>query len=163
MRLLFILLGFTVSFNLIAQKKFKIELEFKYKQPYCGTAKPNAKQIADADIERPLDKQTFFVYLNNLCVDTILTNDSGKVIIKYLPGTYYLFEPWKILKKTPDGSPVTDFHKACLAKEWAKPNYELTIKEDDFNLKYFEISASRCSNQLACLKVRHLPALIKRK
>lgn len=152
-----------LSLNSIAQKKFKVELEFKYKQPYCGAAKPNAQQIAEAEIERPLDKQTFYVYLNNICFDTLLTNDSGRVVIKYLPGVYNLFEPWKILKKTPDGSPVTDFHKPCLAKEWAKPNYELTIKEDDFNLKYFEISASRCSNQLACLKVRHLPSLIKRK
>lgn len=151
-----------LQLQLIAQKKFKVELEFKYKQPYCGAAKPTPEQQLAADTERPLDKQTFYVYLENKCVDTLITNDSGKVVIKYLPGTYYLFEPWKILKKTPDGSPITDFHKTCLVKEWAKPNYKLTIKEDDFTLDYFEISASRCSNQLACLKVRHLPKLIKR-
>lgn len=151
-----------LQLQVIAQKKFKVELEFKYKQPYCGSAKPTPEQQAAADTERPLDKQMFYVYLDNKCVDTLLTNDSGKVVIKYLPGTYYLFEPWKVLKKTPDASPITDFHKACLVKEWAKPNYKLTIKEDDFTLDYYEISASRCSNQLACLKVRHLPKLIKR-
>lgn len=151
-----------IQLQLIAQKKFKVELEFRYKQPYCGNAKPTPKQYEAATIERPLDKQTFYIFQNNKCVDTLITNDSGKVVVKYLPGEYFLFEPWKVLKKTPDGSSITDFHKTCLVKEWAKPNYKLTIKEDDFTLDYYEISASRCSNQLACLRVRHLPKLIKR-
>ncbi len=160
---LFLISVFCLFITAKAQK-IKIELEFKYKQPYCGSAKPTADMIAEADKEKPLDNQKFYVYQNDKCIDTIKTNDLGTVIIKYLPGTYFLFEPWKQFKKTPDASPISDFNKTCLAKEWLKPNYKITINnETDFKMDYYEISASRCAHQLACLKVRHLPSIIKRK
>lgn len=146
-----------------AQKKIKLELTFRYTKPYCGVAKPSSVQLADSKKDRPLPKQKFFVYQNNKCVDSLITNDSGNVIVKYYPGTYYLFEPWKHFKSTPDNSPLTDFFDDCLAKEWVKPNYKVTILEGNFNMIYYEVSASRCPNQLACLKVRHLPSEIKRK
>lgn len=146
-----------------AQVKMKIELVFKYTKPYCGGAKLSAEKLAEVQKETPLSKWKFYVYKDNQCIDSIQTNDSGKVIVKYFPGTYYLFESWKQFKKTPDNSPMKDFFKDCLVKEWAKPNYKLTISEGDFTMDYYEISASRCPNQLACLKVRHLPSQIKRK
>ncbi|MGZ4043203.1 MAG: hypothetical protein ACXVO9_08375, partial [Bacteroidia bacterium] len=144
-------------------KKLKLELTFKYTKPYCGGAKPTAAMIEESKKERPLAKQRFYVYQDNKCIDSLLTNDSGNVIVKYYPGTYFLFEPWKHFKKTPDNSPMGDFFKDCLAKEWAKPNYKVIIGDEDFQMIYYEISLSRCPNQLACLKVRHLPSQIKRK
>lgn len=159
-----LLFAFTLfTFSVFSQAKMKIELVFKYTKPYCGTAKLSAEKLAEVQKEAPLAKWKFYVYKDNICVDTIHTNDSGKVIVKYFPGTYYLFESWKQFKKTPDGSPMKDFFKDCLVKEWAKPNYKLNISEEDFTMDYYEVSASRCSNQLACLKVRHLPSQIKRK
>ncbi|MBS1651223.1 MAG: hypothetical protein JSU07_04355 [Bacteroidetes bacterium] len=162
MKFLFVIFSVALFLPSKAQRKLKMELGFTYKQPYCGAAKPTVEQQLEAQRERPLDKQKFYVFKENICVDTIITNDSGLVRVKYLTGTYFLFEPWKVEKKTPDGSPMTDFFKACLEKEWKKPNYKLTVNNEDFKLEYYEISISRCSNQLACLKVRHLPKLIKR-
>lgn len=158
-----LLLLFVCLIGICNAQKVKIQFEFKYKQPYCGGAKPTAEIIAETQKERPLDNQKFYVYQNNKCIDTIRTNDSGAVVLKYLPGTYYLFEAWKHFKKTPDGSPLADFNKACMAKEWLKPNYKIMIASaSDFTMDYYEISASRCAHQLACLKVRHLPAILKR-
>ena len=73
------------------------------------------------------------------------------------------FFVWKHFKRTPDGSPMTDFFPDCIVKEWVKPNYYLTIEMDgEYKMTYLEISASRCSFQYPCLKVRHLPTLIKK-
>jgi len=146
-----------------AQVKFKVELAFKYIKPNCAQGKANAKVQEELKKEVPLANQKFYVYKDNKLVDSLKTNDSGKVFVKYYPGTYLLFEPWKHFKKTPDGSSMTDFFKDCLVKEWTKPNYKLTIVEGDFKMEYYEVSASRCPNQYACLKVRHLPNEIKRK
>ncbi|MBI2721970.1 MAG: hypothetical protein HYX39_07335 [Bacteroidetes bacterium] len=158
------LVAFVVITSIAAgQKKIKLELTFKYTKPYCGAGKASAAQQADSKKERPLPNQKFFVYQNNTCIDSLITNDSGNVVVKYYPGTYFLFEPWKHFKKTPDNSPITDFFGDCLAKEWIKPNYKVTISDGDLLMIYYEISASRCPNQLACLKVRHLPSQIKRK
>jgi hypothetical protein len=141
-----------------AQKKLKGELTFRYNKPGCTGTKASAEKK-----DAPLPNQKFYVYKDNICVDSLVTNDSGNVIIKYYPGTYFLFEPWKHFKKTPDNSPITDFFADCLKKEWAKPNYKVTIAEEGFKMDYYEVSASRCPNQYACLKVRHLPSQIKRK
>jgi hypothetical protein len=157
---LFLLLIVCSSLAISAQKKMKLELTFKYLKPNCRGAK---KKTAVAEKEVPLPNWRFYVYQDNKCIDSIRTNDSGNVIVKYYPGTYYLFESWKHFKKTPDNSPIGDFYKDCMVKEWAKPNYKVTIGEDDFRMDYYEISASRCNNQYACLKVRHLPSQIKRK
>jgi hypothetical protein len=163
MNKLFLLFCCILALAANAQKKLKLELSFKYTKPYCGGAKPTPAMVEESKKERPLPNQKFYVYKDNKCVDSLVTNDSGNVIIKYFPGTYYLFEPWKHFKSTPDNSPLTDFFKDCLVKEWAKPNYKVTISDDDFKMIYYEISASRCPNQYACLKVRHLPSQIKRK
>ncbi|MCW3076937.1 MAG: hypothetical protein JWO32_1546 [Bacteroidetes bacterium] len=147
----------------IAQKKLKVELTFKYTKPYCGGAKPTAAMVEESKKELPLPNHRLYVYQDNKCIDSLRTNDSGNVIVKYYPGTYFLFETWKHFKKTPDSSPAKDFFGDCLAKEWAKPNYKVVIAEDDLKMIYYEISLSRCSNQYPCLKVRHLPSQIKRK
>jgi hypothetical protein len=159
MNKLFLILSICFAFTTNAQKKIKLELTFKYVKPDCS----GKKKTKEAGKEVPLVNQRFYVYQDNKCIDSLRTNDSGNVIIKYYPGTYFLFEPWKHFKKTPDNSPMSDFFKDCLVKEWAKPNYKVSIGDDDFKMDYYEISASRCNNQYACLKVRHLPSQIKRK
>ncbi|MBA3662695.1 MAG: hypothetical protein H0W61_00605 [Bacteroidetes bacterium] len=158
MNKLFLLLCVCLTLSVHAQKKLKLELNFKYSKPNCNGAKTTTSMG-----EKLLAKQRLYVYQDNKCVDSLMTNDSGNVIVKYYPGTYFLFEPWKHFKKTPDNSPISDFFKDCLVKEWAKPNYKVIIGDEDFQMIYYEISLSRCPNQLACLKVRHLPSQIKRK
>lgn len=157
MNKLILLFCVCISITSMAQKKLKGELTFRYNKPNCSGSKASEKKDA------PLPNQKFYVYKDNKCVDSLITNDSGNVIIKYYPGTYFLFEPWKHYKKTPDNSPLTDFFIDCLKKEWVKPNYKVTIAEEGFKMDYYEVSASRCPNQYACLKVRHLPSQIKRK
>lgn len=163
MNRLILLLCVCITIKGNAQKKIKLELTFNYVKPYCGGAKPTAQQQADAKKEIPLTNQKFYVYQNNKCIDSLLTDGNGNAIIKYFPGTYYLFEPWKHFKKTPDGSPATDFFMDCLKKEWAIPNYLVSITDGDYKMTYYEMSLSRCPNQYPCLKVRHLPSQIKRK
>jgi hypothetical protein len=153
---LFIMQGFS-------QVKYKMELEIKYTQPYCGGAKPTPEMVEESKKEKPLTNTKFYVYRDNKCIDTIKTNENGTVIVRLEAGTYFLFETWKQFKRTPDGSPKTDFFADCLKKAWAQPNYKLTVVEGDMKMDYYEVSASRCPNQYACLKVRHLPGEIKRK
>lgn len=145
-------------------QKLKIEIEFRYGKPNCSGKYITTNEIQNSKVDRPLANQKFYVYQSGTCVDSIKTNDSGLVVIKYPPGRYYLYEPWKHFKKTPDGSPMSDFFPDCLVKEWVKPNYYLTIELDgQYKMDYLEISASRCPFQYPCLKVRHLPKLIKTK
>jgi hypothetical protein len=157
-----IFLLFLCSASRIFGQKLKVELEFKYTQPACDS---KSKSGAGEELkeEKALANCKLYLYLNNKCVDSIKTNEEGMVIVKLSPGTYSIFESWKHFKKTPDGSSINDFYKDCLAKEWLKPNYKLTIFEDDMNMIYYEVSAGRCPNQYACLKVRHLPSEIKRR
>ena len=161
MNKLFFVFCFCLSIFCQAQR-IKLEIEFRYGKPDCsGKCKTDA-QIQNSKVDLPLANQRFYIYQSGRCVDSIKTNDSGLVVIKYPPGRYYLYEPWKHNKKTPDGSPASDFFPDCLAKEWVKPNYYLTIELDGtYKMDYMEISASRCSFQYPCLKVRHLPTLIK--
>jgi hypothetical protein len=159
-----LLLTFCLCLSVLCHaQRIKIEIEFRYGLPDCsGKCKTDA-EIQNSKVDKPLAKQRFYVYQSGVCVDSIRTNDSGLVIIKYPPGRYYLYEPWKHFKKTPDNSPIADFFPDCLAKEWVKPNYYLTIEMDgQYKMTYNEISASRCPFQYACLKVRHLPTLIKK-
>jgi hypothetical protein len=145
------------SCGLHSQKKFKLEVDFKYTPPDC-----NAKSVQAARPEAPLTNTKFYVYLADKCVDSIQTDNNGAAILKLAPGIYSLFESWKHFKRTPDNSPLSDFYSDCLAQEWAKPNYKLNIAEGNFNMTYYNVSAARCPNQYACLKVRHLPGEIKR-
>ncbi|MEI8137010.1 MAG: hypothetical protein WCH21_06785 [Bacteroidota bacterium] len=162
MHKLFFIFCFCLSFFCQAQR-IKLEIEFRYGQPDCsGKCKTDA-EIQNSKIDKPLAHQRFYVFQSGHCFDSIKTNDSGLVVIKYPPGRYYLYEPWKHFKRTPDGSPMTDFFSDCIIKEWVKPNYYLTIEMDgEYKMTYLEISASRCSFQYPCLKVRHLPTLIKK-
>ena len=156
--------AFCFFLSLLCQaQRMKIEIEFRYGQPDCsGRCKTDA-EIQNSKVDKPLANQRFYIYQSGNCVDSIITNDSGTVIIKYPPGRYYLYEPWKYFKRTPDCSPMSDFFPDCLVKEWVKPNYYLTIEMDgQYKMTYLEISASRCSFQYPCLKVRHLPTLIKK-
>jgi hypothetical protein len=154
-----ILVLFSLAFTTKAQIKYKVELEFKYTKPDCS-AKANKNAVVKND--SPLANQKLYVYKDGQPVDSLKTDDEGKVFVKYYPGVYSLFEPWKHFKKTPDGSPTSDFFADCLAKEWAKPSYKLTVAEGDFRMDYHDVSASRCPNQYVCLKVRHIPGEIKR-
>jgi hypothetical protein len=137
--------AFCFFLSLLCQaQRMKIEIEFRYGQPDCsGRCKTDA-EIQNSKVDKPLANQRFYIYQSGNCVDSIITNDSGTVIIK-------------------DGSPMSDFFPDCIVKEWVKPNYYLTIEmEGQYKMTYLEISASRCSFQYPCLKVRHLPTLIKK-
>jgi len=149
-------------FQSFAQKKLKVEVEFKYTKPDCEAAKHNKGTDAAGKPETPLTDCKFYIYFNNKCIDTIRTSENGTAIVRLLPGKYLLYEAWKHFKKTPDGSPISDFYNDCLQKEWKKPNYVLNISENNLTMDYNDVSASRCPNQYACLKVRHLPGEIKR-
>ncbi|MDP3567318.1 prealbumin-like fold domain-containing protein [Sediminibacterium sp.] len=163
MHKLFFAFCFLLSIFCQAQR-IKLEIEFRYGKPDCSGRCKTDEQIQNSKIDKPLANQRFYIYQSGVCVDSIKTNDSGLVVIKYPPGRYYLYEPWKHFKKTPDGSPMSDFFPDCIVKEWVKPNYYLTIEMDgEYKMTYLEISASRCSFQYPCLKVRHLPSLIKTK
>lgn len=162
MKKLFIVICFSLSVFCNAQR-MKIEIEFRYGKPDCSGKYKTDVAIYNSRVDKPLANQRFYVYQSGTCVDSIVTNDSGFVVINYPPGRYYLYEPWKHFKKTPDGSPTTEFFADCLPKEWIKPNYYLTIEEDgQLKMDYLEISASRCTFQYPCLKVRHLPSVIKK-
>jgi hypothetical protein len=155
MRKLFLFL-FLSGFISRSQIKLKMELEFKYRPVSCDSSK-----IIPSTEEYPLAQQTLFIFQDNKFLDSIKTNESGKAIVKYYPGNYQIFEKWKYYKKTPDGTPMSDYLTDCLTKEWAKPSYRLIVKEDDFSLEYVGVVASRCPNQMPCLKMRHLPKLFK--
>jgi hypothetical protein len=155
MKKLFLLL-FLIVVICHSQIKLKMELEFKYRPVQCDSSK-----IIPSSEEYPLAQQTLFILQDNKFLDSIKTNESGKAIVKYYPGNYQIFEKWKYYKKTPDGTPMSDYLTDCLTKEWAKPSYRLIVKEDDFNLEYVGVVASRCPNQMPCLKMRHLPKLFK--
>lgn len=155
--ILLLLISSAVAVN--AQTKYKVELEFKYTKPDCSA---KAGKAATVKNDTPLANQRLYVYKDNKLVDSLKTNEEGKAFIKYTAGVYSLYEPWKHFKGTPDGSPKTDFFADCLAKEWAKPSYKLTVAEGDFKMDYHDVSVSRCPNQYVCLKVRHLPGEIKR-
>ncbi len=144
-------------------QKLKVELEFKYVQPNCNGTESKQGTDEISKKEKPLANCKLYLYLKNKCIDTVKTNESGTVIVKLLPGKYFLYEAWKHFKRTPDGSSINDFFKDCMVKEWLKPNYILTISEGDLRMDYSDVSASRCPNQYSCLKVRHLPTEIKRK
>lgn len=144
-----------------AQQKLKLEIELTYIVPDCKDGHNQADFPAKSKTAG-LPNTKFYIYQGKKCVDTVKTDANGIVIVKLAPGNYDFFEAWKHFKKTPDGSPVTDFFMDCLQKEWAKPNYQLRLAEEDIKLDYNGVSASRCSNEYACLKVRHLPGMIKR-
>ena len=149
-------LGFSLSFF---SQKYSIQLQFVYKQPYCGGAKPNAEMVAESEKDKPLDNHTFYVYRKNKCIDSLKTNENGIATVNYKAGTYCLVEAWKRFKKTPDGSPLKDYDKACLKKEWAKPNYKLTLTSDkDFKLELNQtVIKGICFYKYPCLLVRHMP------
>lgn len=138
------------------QRKLKAELEFRYRPFKCDSS-----SIIPSTEELPLVNQELYVFHEGKCMDTIVTDQNGLAVIRYYPGTYLLYEPWKIRKGTPDGSPKTDFIADCLMRQWSKPNYKLVVNAEDFQLEYYEATASRCPNQLPCLKTRHLPKLFK--
>jgi len=162
MKSFFISLLSLCAITLHAQAKFKLEIELKYTEPDCKDGH-NQANAATPKVEKGLPNTKFYIYEGKKCIDSLKTNESGVAIVKLAAGTYDLYEAWKHFKKTPDGSPMTDFFKDCLVKEWAIPNYRLHIAEDNFTMDYNGVSASRCSNEYACLKVRHLPGQIKRK
>jgi hypothetical protein len=157
MNIRFFLICFFLIQVVYGQRKLKAELEFKYRPHKCDSS-----SIIPSSEEFPLVNQELYVFRDGTCVDTIVTDQNGRVIIKYSPGTYLLFEPWKIKKGTPDGSPKTEYIYDCLMRHWAKPNYKLVVNTEDFQLEYYEATASRCPNQLPCLKTRHLPKLFIR-
>ena len=146
------------SLNFKAQK-IKTDINFKFIQPFCGGQKPSPEIVAELEKEKPLSQQIFYVYLKNKCIDSIKTNDSGSVSIKYKAGRYYLIEGWKHFKKTPNGSPISYYDNACLRKEWLKPNYKLTISnKNPAKLEYLNsVNRAQCDYMYPCIIVRHLP------
>ena len=83
-KLLFV---FCFCLSLFCQaQRIKLEIEFRYGQPDCsGKCKTDA-QIQNSKIDKPLANQRFYIYQSGRCVDSIKTNDSGLVVIKYRIG-----------------------------------------------------------------------------
>ncbi|MBK9285594.1 MAG: hypothetical protein IPM51_14935 [Sphingobacteriaceae bacterium] len=150
-----------VSNLIFAQEIHKVELIFRYTPPVCneGKAADTTKMFIT---DRPLKNTKFYVYKDKHCIDSIITDEEGIVVIKLTDGEFFLFEEWKQFKRTPDGSPKSDFFADCLVKVWQKPNYKIVFANDEVTMTYYEVSASRCPDAYACLKVRHLPGQIKR-
>ena len=90
---LYFVLFFCISLFCQGQR-IKLEIEFRYGQPDCsGKCKTDA-EIQNSKIDKPLARQRFYVYQSGHCVDSIKTNDSGLVVIKY----HLLFRNIKIIK-----------------------------------------------------------------
>lgn len=154
----FIITFIYLSFFCSAQK-YKIELQFNYKQPYCGGIQPSPESVAELEKDKVIDNYKFYVYRKSKCIDSVLTNNDGKIILNYKAGTYNLLEDWKHFKKTPDGSPLNEYDKTCLKKEWSKSNYKLTIiTTTNFKLELVDIIIKgKCFYKYPCLIKRHLP------
>ena len=140
-------------------QKIKLELQFFYKENYCGGIKPNPEILAQSEQNKPLSNYKLYVYIKNKCVDSLTTNDSGIVTTNLKSGTYILLEAWKHFKKTPDGALINNYDKACLKKEYSKANYTLTLKTaTNFNLQQNnELIIGKCPHQYPCLLKRHYP------
>lgn len=118
----------------------------KYKKAKCGGHKN-------------LDTTSYFLLANKKWIiqypskkiDTIYTNINGQIKIPNKKGTYYLFEPWKYYKHTPD-FPIQLYDKNCLQTMWQTPDFTIIVHS---NKKYSIVPLflnTFCPDKHPCLR-----------
>lgn len=154
---LILLLGI---FSCTAQKK-TVKLEMKQTHPYCGGARPTPEIEEKARVPHPYaDKTLIYVSAKGGKSQTVKTNAEGLLTVKLSPGTYFFYEPWKYYKKTPDGSAIDNYDKACLEEVWKKEDLKITytkVKLDEKLDIQNNIESAKCPWNLDCLVKKHMP------
>lgn len=145
-----------LSFSLFAQKK-NVTLELNYYEPYCGGARPTDEILEEAQKPKPYAGRKVILVSKSGKVDTLNTDDKGKVKVKLKKGDYTLMEPWRYYKKSFNGSPLEHFDMDCLRAEWVKTIALISVKGKKTKIKFTNDLYNYCEWSIPCLLETHAP------
>jgi hypothetical protein len=139
-----------------AQKK-TLSQKITCMQPYCGGARPTPEMEADAQKLKPYAKKTIIIISSTGKVDSVKTDKDGgiKKSLKY--GTYKFFEAWKYYKKTPDGTDISIYDKACLELEWKNEFKIVTVEKAKISEEEKYQINLKCPWSLPCILEQNIP------
>jgi hypothetical protein len=146
----------SVLFISCAAQKKTVKYEMKQTHPYCGGARPSPEILEKAKIPHPYAGKTLIFISEKGRVDSTKTNTKGLLTVKLTKVTYMFFEPWKYYKKTPDGSPESNYDKSCLEEIWKKEDIKIIVTGAKIEVTN-NIENGKCPHQLDCLTNKHLP------
>jgi len=138
-----------------AQKKFNTKVT--YIQPYCGGARPTPEMQAEALKAKPYSNRSVIIVSESGKVDSAKTDKTGTLKKSLKIGKYKFFESWRYYKTTPDGAPVSNYDKDCLAKEWEKEFKTVTISKSKTIEESKDQITLNCEWALPCILEKHLP------
>ncbi|MBK9285599.1 MAG: hypothetical protein IPM51_14960 [Sphingobacteriaceae bacterium] len=134
-------------------QKGELLVQVKYKQPYCGGARPTPEVLAEAEKEHNYANAKFILVNTNQKTYPISTNTEGLIKIKIPYGDYSLMEEWRNNKKIPGDEKLDNFDKDCLENEWKKVYLKFNFSKSTTLPLKPEIIELTCPNNYPCLKV----------
>ena len=149
MRIVCIAIILFFSFSLFSQAK-KVKIKLVQYVPYCNGIK--SKQ----DLENTPNKS--IVYANKKLIvitdqqitDTVVTDKSGYINVKWAYGTYLLYEPWKHYRQMPKDQNASNINMDCLKEEWLKEDLKIVVSKKTTTIAN-NIKLLKCADQFPCL------------
>lgn len=157
-RSIFLILPLVFWQNPLSAQYVNLEVTLKFKQNYCGGARPSEEMEAEITRAKVFANEKM-ILVKGKKADTLTTDKDGGIKLRLRKGTYNLIEPWQFYKKSANGLELSAFDLQCMEKEWAKVCVRITIKKRKANVEYLNEIIRVCDWQLPCLKEGHQPPI----
>jgi len=136
---------------IVAQKKTNFCHQFLIHQANCAGASETGGAVLFSETNKPYTLKKIYLYKGKKCIDSITTDETGKIHLRLKKGDYQFYLPYKHFRSAPFGKEV-DYHTHCLEKEWEKPDATLYISRRKVSFDNTQIGFEPCAWQYPCLK-----------
>lgn len=146
--ILFTVLCFQAGFY---AQKTSSEIVLKFKENYCGGARPSEEMEAEFTKEKAYANMKM-ILVKGKKADTLTTDKNGVLKLRLRKGNYLLMEPWRYYKKGANGLELSYFNLKCMEPEWAKATVRINIQKRKAVVEYLNEIIRVCDWQLPCIQ-----------
>ncbi len=133
-----------------AQNK-KVTVNVTALKPYCGGARPTPDMVKASETPVPFSHKTMILLRSDGKIDSVRTDEGGKLDLRLKKGKYQLFETWRYYKLAPGNRELTAFNKECLTGEWKQPYKVITVSKSGFTVRDSAAIIQYCDWRLPCI------------